>query len=122
MDDNCILELCDPDGLPLSQAIRLARDVSHVEPNLASTLGAYVCHLADSPESEPKSMQRALAVFYSVADPHCFAATCRHVEEEGNPVAQAMVRWLQAGTPRRLARMRIALPMRSRPLRPGARI
>src|ERR1039458_10325254 len=42
MDDNCILELCDPDGFPVGQAIRLARAVSRVEPNLAPTIGAFV--------------------------------------------------------------------------------
>jgi hypothetical protein len=104
MDDNCILELCDPDGLPVGQAIRLARAVSRIEPNLAPSLGAYVCHLADSAASDTRLMQRALELLCAVSDPRSFAATCERVKEEGNPVASAMVRWLAAGTQRRLGR------------------
>jgi hypothetical protein len=104
MDDNCILELCNPDGLPVGQAIRLAREVSRIEPNLGPALGAYVCHLAVSAASGARLMQRALEVFYAISDPQSFAATCQHVTEGGNPVASAMVRWLAAGTPRRLGR------------------
>ena len=104
MDDNCILELCDPDGLPVGQAIRLAREVSRIEPNLAPSLGAYVCHLADSAVSDARLMQRALELLCAISDPRSFAATCERVTEEGNPVASAMVRWLAAGTERRLGR------------------
>ena len=104
MDDNCILELCDPDGLPVVQAIRLARAVSRIEPNLAPSLGAYVRHLADSEASDTRLMQRALELLFAVADPRSFAATCERVFEEGNPVAAAMVQWLASGTQRRLAR------------------
>ena len=38
MDDNCVAMLCDPDGLPVGQAIRLARVVSRCEPNLAARI------------------------------------------------------------------------------------
>jgi len=104
VDDNCILELCDPDSLPLSHAIRLAREASRVEPNLAPALGAYVCYLADAPASDARTMQRALEVLHAISDPRRFAATCRRVTEEGKPGAGAMVRWLAAGIPRRLDR------------------
>jgi hypothetical protein len=104
MDDNCILELCDPDGLPVSQAIRLARAVSRIEPNLAPSLGAYVRHLADSEVSDARLMQRALELLCAVSDPRSFAATCERVADEGNPLASAMVQWLAAGTQRRLAK------------------
>ena len=110
MDDNCILELCDPDGLPVVQAVRLAREVSRVEPNLAPTLGAYVCYLANAPESDARLMQRALEVLGAISDARSFAATCRRVQEEGNPVASAMVRWLAAGTRRRLGRLPAVVP------------
>lgn len=102
MDDNCILELCDPDGLPVGQAIRLAREVSRIEPNLASSLRAYVCHLADSAASDKRLMQRAMEVLCAIADPRTFAATCERVTQEGNPVASALVRRLASGTERRL--------------------
>ncbi|MCX6630227.1 MAG: hypothetical protein NTW28_21625, partial [Candidatus Solibacter sp.] len=99
----CILELCDPDGLPVGRAIRLAREVSRIEPNLAPSLGAYVCHLADSPVADARLMQRALELLCAVSDPRSFATTCERVTK-GNPVANAMVRWLASGTERRLGR------------------
>ena len=105
MDDNCILELCDPAGLPVGQAICLARAVSRVEPNLAPTLGAYVGYLADSVVPDEKLMQRALEVLYAVSDPRSFALTCARVMERGKPVANAMVRWLAAGAQRRVDRL-----------------
>jgi len=104
VDDNCILELCDPDGLPVTQAIRLARAVSRIEPNLAPSLGAYICHMAETAESDTRAMQRALQVLCAVSDPRGFAATCRRVAEHGHPVSGSMVRWLAAGTPRRVGR------------------
>ena len=88
----------------MGQAIRLAREVSRIEPNLAPSLGAYVCHLADSEVSNERLMQRALEVLCAISDARSFAATCERVREEGNPVASAMVRWLAAGTERRLGR------------------
>ena len=105
MDDQCILELCDPDGLPVGQAIRLAREVSRIEPNLAPSLGAYVCHLADSAGADERLMLRALQLLCAVSDPRGFSATCERVKELGHPVAGAMVRWLAAGTGRRLGRL-----------------
>ena len=104
MDDNCIVGLCDPDGLPVTQAIRLARAVSRIEPNLAPSLGAYICHMAETAESDARSMQRALQVLCAVSDPRSFAATCRRVAEIGHPVSGAMVRWLAARSPRRIER------------------
>jgi hypothetical protein len=106
MDDNCILELCDPDGLPVGQAIRLAKEVSRIEPNLAPSLVAYVCYLADSAESDARLMQRALELLCAVSDPRSFRAACRRVQEEAHPVASAMVQWLAAGIERRLSRRR----------------
>ena len=94
MDDNCILELCDPDGMPAGQAIRLARAVSRVEPALAPSLGAYVCHLADS----------------AVSDARSFTATCERVKALGNPVAGPLVSWLAAGAERRLGRHSAPIP------------
>jgi hypothetical protein len=105
MDDNCIMKLCDPDGLPVAQAIRLARAVSRVEPNLAATLGAYVGYLADSVVPDEKLMKRALEVLCAVSDPRSFAATCTRVAERAKPVANAMVRWLAAGAQRRVDRL-----------------
>ena len=104
VDDNCILELCDPDGLPVAQAIRLARAVSRVEPNLAPSLGAYIGYLAEAADSDARAMQRALQVLCAVSDPRSFNATCRRVAENGNPVAGCLVRWLAAGTLRRMSR------------------
>jgi hypothetical protein len=106
MDDNCILELCDLDGLPVGQAIRLARAVSRVEPNLVPTLGAYLGYLADSVVPDEKLMQRALEVLCAISDSRSFAATCARVGERGKPVANAMVRWLAAGAQRRVNRLR----------------
>ena len=103
MDDNCILELCDPDGLPVTQAIRLARAVSRIEPNLAPSLGAYIGHLADTAETDARAMQRALQVLCAVSDPRSFNATCRRVAENGNPVAGCLVRWLAVRTPRHMS-------------------
>ena len=106
MDDSCILELCDPDGLPVGQAIRLARAVSRVEPNLAPTIGAFVGYLADSVVvPDEKLMQRALEVLCAVSDPRSFAFTRARVLERGKPVANAMVRWLAAGAQRRVERL-----------------
>src|ERR1039458_5616603 len=100
MDDSCILELCDPDGLPVGQAIRLAGAGSRVGPNLAPAIGAFVGYLADSVVPDEKLMQRALEVLCAVSDPRSFALTCAR-EMDGKPVANAMVRWLAAGAPRR---------------------
>ena len=111
VDDNCILELCDPDGLPVTQAIRLARAVARIEPNLAPSLSAYICHLAETAESDTRSMQRALEVLCAVSDARSFAATCRRVAENGHPVTGCMVRWPAIGTPRRIARTPYALPI-----------
>ena len=105
MDDNCIIKLCDPDGLPVAQAIRLARAVSRVEPNLAATLGAYVGYLADSVVPDEKLMKRALEVLCAISEPRSFAATCARVAERAKPVANAMVRWLAAGAQRRVDRL-----------------
>jgi hypothetical protein len=114
MDDNCILELCDPDGLPVGQAIRLARAVSRVEPNLAPSLSAYVCYLADSAGADVRLMQRALELLCAVSDPRSFTAACERVKELGDPVANAMVRWLAAGTERRLAGHSAPIPPQTR--------
>jgi hypothetical protein len=80
MDDNCIPELCNPEGLPVTQAIRLAREVSRIEPNLAPSLGAYVCHLADSPVSDERLVQRALELLSAISDPRIFAITCHRAQ------------------------------------------
>jgi len=104
MDDNCIVALCDPNGLPVGQAIRLARTVSRCEPNLGESLGAYICHMADAAESDPRTMQRALEVLCAISDARKFAATCQRAEENGHPVTGALVRWLAAGTERRMGR------------------
>jgi hypothetical protein len=104
MDDNCILGLCDPDALPVTQAIRLARAVSRIEPNLAPSLGAYICHMAEAAESDSRAMQRGLEVLCAVSDARSFSLTCRHVAEICHPASRSMVRWLAAGTPARLSR------------------
>ena len=110
MDDTCIMELCDPYRLPVGQAIRSARKLSKTKPNLAPALGAYVRYLALSSMSDARSIQRALEVLYAISDPRTFAATCRHVKEEGSPTSSAMVRWLEAGTERRVRRFLPGLP------------
>ena len=111
VDDNCILELCDPNGLPVPQAIRLAQAVSRIEPNLAPSLGAYICHLAETEDSDARAMQRALQVLCAISDPRSFAETCRRVAENGHPVTGCMVRWLALGTPRRISRTPYACPI-----------
>jgi hypothetical protein len=108
VDDNCILELCDPEGLPVAQAIQLARAVSRIEPNLAPSLGAYIYHLAETAESDARVMQRALEVLCAVSDPRSFAATCRRVAQSGHPVTGCMVRWL---APRRMSRTPYTCPI-----------
>jgi len=113
MDDNCILELCDPDGMPAGQAIRLARAVSRIEPSLAPSLGAYVCHLADSAESDVRLMQRGLELLCAVSDARSFTATCERVKALGDPVAGALVRWPVAGAERRLGRHSAPIPPQS---------
>jgi hypothetical protein len=107
MDDNCVPVLCDPDGLPVGRAIRLARAVSRCEPNLAASLGAYICHLADGAEADLRTMQRALEVLCAISDARSFAATCQRAEENGHPVTAAMVRWLAMGTERRLEKVAV---------------
>ena len=114
MDDSCIVELCDPDGLAVGQAIRLARAVSRIEPNLAPSMGAYVCHLADTAGCDERVMARALELLCAVSDRRSFTATCERVKETGDPVASAMVRWLEAGMERRRGR-------RSAPISPQSR-
>ena len=110
MDDNCIPELCDPENLTAAQAIRLAREVSRAEPGFAPTLGAYLYHLANAEETNARMMQRALEVLYAIADPRRFEAACQRVQEGGNPVASAMVRWLVMGIERRHARFATTMP------------
>jgi hypothetical protein len=110
MDDNCIRELCDPDGLPLGHAIRLARAVARIEPGLTPSLRAYVDYLAETAPWDHRLMQRALELLCSVSDPRSFMAACERVEEQGNPVAGAMVRWLSAGTGRRMHRTACITP------------
>ncbi|MEO8598177.1 MAG: hypothetical protein ABI759_32960 [Candidatus Solibacter sp.] len=104
MDDNCIPVLCNPDSLPVGEAIRLARAVSRIEPNLAGCVGAYIGHLSDAPDPDARTMQRALEVLCAVSDPRTFAATCQRAEDNGRPVTGALVRWLAAGAPRRVGR------------------
>ena len=76
-----------------------------------------MCYLADSAASDERLMQRALELLCAVSDPRSFTATCERVKELGHPVASAMVRWLAAGTPRRLGRLPPA-----RAVAPAARV
>ena len=105
MDDNCVAMLCDPDSLRVAQAVGLARVVSRCEPHLATSLGAYICHLADTAESDPRTMRRALEVLCAITEARTFAGICQKAEENGHPVTGAMVRWLAAGVERRMTRM-----------------
>ncbi len=105
MDHRCILQLCDPDGLTTGEAIRLAREVSHVEPNLAPHLGAFVGHLSRCSELDPRALRRALELFYAISDARSFAKTCERMSGCENPVASALLRWLATATPRRLGKL-----------------
>ncbi|HEY1497733.1 MAG TPA: hypothetical protein VGF49_24425 [Candidatus Solibacter sp.] len=102
MDNQCILQLCDPDALSAGDAIRLARRVSRVEPNLAPSLGAFVGHLSHAPDADPRAMRRALELLYAVSDPRSFAKTCERVVRSESPVSSSLLRWLAAETPRRM--------------------
>jgi hypothetical protein len=102
MDNRCILQLCDPDALSAGDAIRLARQVSRVEPNLAPGLGAFVGHLSRTSYVDPRAMRRALELFYAVSDPRSFAKTCERVLLSESPVSGALLRWLAAQTARRI--------------------
>jgi hypothetical protein len=109
MDDRCILQLCDPDGLADSDAIRLARQVSRVEPDLALNLGAFVGHLSEAAEPDPRALRRALELLYAVSDERGFARICeRQICERmggsANSVARSLFRWLSAAAPRRVRR------------------
>jgi hypothetical protein len=102
MENQCILQLCDPDGLSAADAIRLARQMSRVEPNLAPNLGALVGHLSHASDLDPRALRRALELLYAITDPRMFAKTCDRVVRSESPLASSLLRWLAAETPRRI--------------------
>jgi hypothetical protein len=104
MDTRCILQLCDPDGLSAGDAIRLARQVSSVEPGLAGNLGAFVGLLSRSPDLDPRAMRRALELLYVVSGPINFAKACDRMSRSEDPAVSSLFRWLTVATPRRMAK------------------
>jgi|ERR1039458_6410517 hypothetical protein len=76
LDDRCILELCDPDGLPMGEAIRLARQVSAVEPALVPHLTAFIDYLCGYSYLDPRVMERALELMRAISDAKSFARLC----------------------------------------------
>jgi hypothetical protein len=106
MDNHFVAQLCDPDGLPAGDAIRLARQVLRVEPDLALNLGAYVGHLSETSELDPRALRRALELLYAVSGEVGFARTCERMSRSGNSVVRSLFRWLGAETPRMVRRRR----------------
>ncbi|MCU1234551.1 MAG: hypothetical protein JWP63_2518 [Candidatus Solibacter sp.] len=104
MDNQCILQLCDPDALAPLDAIRLARQVSRVEPDLALNLGAFVGHLSQSPEIDRRALRRALELLYAVSGEQAFSRICERMSRNENPVVRSLFRWLCYETPRRMRR------------------
>ena len=104
MDNRCILQLCDPDALASRDAIRLARQVSRVEPDLALNLGAFVGHLSQSPEIDRRALRRALELLYAVSGEQAFVRTCERMSRNENPIVRSLFRWLSYQTPRRIRR------------------
>jgi hypothetical protein len=104
MDNQWMVQLCDPDRLTAAEAIRLARQVARVEPNLARSLGAFVGHLSHSRDIDPRELRRALELLYAVSGARSFARTCERVIGQESAVAGSLLRWLASETPRRAAR------------------
>ncbi len=104
MDNQFVAQLCDPDGLSAVDAIRLARQVLRVEPDLALSLGAYVGHLSEAADLDPRALRRALELLYAVSDERGFLRTCERMSRSGNSVVRSLFRWLGAETPRMVRR------------------
>jgi hypothetical protein len=104
MDLRCILPLCDPDGLSARDAIRFARKVSRVEPDLALSLCAYLAHLSQAEDLDARAVQRTLELLYAVSGPASFAGACERMIRTGDEVVSGLFRWLSVSTPRRVRR------------------
>ena len=109
MDDRCILELCDPDGLQLGEAIRLARQVSAVEPALAPHLSAFIDYLCGYSYPDPRVMERAMDLMRAVSDTKSYARLCERLARNENPVVRALIRWIAAGAGRHPKREAVPL-------------
>ena len=101
MDDRCVLELCDPAGLPLCEAIQLARQVSAVDSALAPHLSAFIDYLCGYAYPDPRVMERAMELLRGISDAKTFARHCERLGRNENPVVRALIRWLLAGGERR---------------------
>jgi hypothetical protein len=109
LDDRCILELCDPDGLPLAEAIQLARQVSAVESAMARQLSAFIDYLCPNTSRmdtypDRRVVERSMDLLRAIADAKSFAAVCERLGRNNNPVVRALVRWFLAGAGRNDAR------------------
>jgi hypothetical protein len=97
LDDRCILELCDPDGWALGEAIQLARQVSAVEPAMAPHLNAFIDYICGYKYPDRRVMERSLELMRAISDGQSFARVCDRLSRNENPAVRALLRWLLAG-------------------------
>ena len=109
MDDRCILELCNPDGLPLGEAVQLARQVSAVDSAMAPHLSAFIDYLCGHDYPDPRVVERSLELMRAISDARSFARHCERLSRSENPVVRSLIRWLLAGAERRAAREAVPL-------------
>ena len=102
MDSRCILQLCDPDALSAPDAIRLALQVSRVEPDLALNLCGYLSQLSRSRDVDPRAVRRTLELLYAVTGPALFMKICERMSLHEDPVVSGLFRWLIVATLRRM--------------------
>ena len=109
MDERCILELCDPEGLPLAEALQLARQVNAVDAAFVPHLSAFLDYLCGYAYPDPRVVERALVLLRAVSDARSYARRCEQLARSENPLVGAMIRWLEAGAERRMQRAEVAL-------------
>jgi hypothetical protein len=109
LDERCVVELCDPDAMELSEALALARQVAAAEPALGQQLGAYLEYLCGYPYPDPRLLERALDVMRGVADAKSFARLCERLGRSDNPVAAGLIRLILVGCHLRAKRATVPL-------------
>ncbi len=109
MDERCILELCDPDAVPLGEALQLARQVSAADSAFVPHLSAFLDYLCGYTYPDPRVIERALVLMRAVSDERSFARRCEQLERRGNPLIAALIRWIEAGAERRVTRAQVPL-------------
>jgi hypothetical protein len=96
VDDQCIVELCDPDGMDLSKALRFIRRLSAADSDLAERLSAFIEYLCGYPYPNSKTLERAMWLMRGISDAKRFARFCERLCQTDNPVAIGVVRSVQA--------------------------